>query len=168
MLEDAEAANDLTTDPATRVADAVSIASDFGAMWVLVAILQVVLRRRRPLEAMVRLAAAGAVSVAATRTLKHHFAVPRQSVAPAASTLARTPTSPGFPSGHTLAAFTSAIVIPASRPGRVAALGAASLVAWARVRVGHHRIADVVAGAGAGAVAGLVVRAALRAGRRRV
>ncbi len=148
------------SDPATRLADAVSAASDFGAIFVLAAIVEL-LRRRRPADTLGRLAAAGIVSLVVTRTLKHYFGVAR--TAPDRAGLARTPSSPGFPSGHTLAAFTSALVLPRTSRGRGIALCFAALVAWSRVRVGHHRAADVVAGAGAGVVAGGAVRAVIGA-----
>jgi undecaprenyl-diphosphatase len=147
-------------DPATTVADAVSLASDFGAVWVLACAVQVLLGRRRPSAAIARLGAAGVTSLVLTRSLKHYFGAPPRA-AERTTTLARTPSSPGFPSGHTLAAFTSALSVPRSGAGRVAALGFAVLVAWARVKVGHHKTADVVAGAGAGALAGAAVRGVL-------
>jgi membrane-associated phospholipid phosphatase len=142
-----------TPDAIAQLADVVSVASDFGAVWVLVSALQVLRHHQSVRSALVRLGAAGMVSLVLTRCLKHTFAVPRDALETRA-TLARTPSSPGFPSGHTLAAFTSALTIPATTRGRTLALAFASLVAWSRVRVGHHRTADVVAGAGAGALAG--------------
>jgi len=136
-----------------RLADLVSVASDFGVVWIAVSIAQVLLGRASAATAVRRLVAAGVTSLALTRVLKHHFAIPREP-SPTASTLARAPSSSGFPSGHTLAAFTSALVIPSGGRARTAAIGFASLVAWARVRVGHHRPADVVAGAAVGSLAG--------------
>lgn len=134
-----------------------SVASDFGAMWAALSVLQVLRGRRALSSAAVTLASSGVASVTLTRCLKHYFAVPRQ-VQGERVTLARTPSSSGFPSGHTVAAFTSALTIPVQRRGTYAALGFAALVAWARVRVGHHRTADVVVGAGAGVLAGLLLR----------
>jgi membrane-associated phospholipid phosphatase len=145
-----------------RVADAVSIASDFGAAWIVVAVLQVVLGRSSIAEATRRLASAGVASLVLTRVLKHHFGVPREPVAND-GTFARTPTSTSFPSGHTLAAFTSAIVVPTSSRGRALGVAFASLVAWARVRVGHHRPEDVLAGAAVGAAAGALLLATFTA-----
>ena len=109
-----------------------------------------------------RLGAAGVVSLVLTRSLKHHFAVPREPVDERAS-IARTPSSPSFPSGHTLAAFTSALTIPSTKQGRLLAVSFATMVAWSRVRVGHHRPADVVAGASIGAMAGAALHAVLHA-----
>jgi membrane-associated phospholipid phosphatase len=136
-----------------QVADAVSIASDFGALWVAVSVVQVLYGRASVVAVLRRLSAAGITSLVLTRLLKHYFAVPRRDAATAA-TMARTPSSSGFPSGHTLAAFVSAVVLPRTRHGRILAILVASLVGWARVVVGHHRVADVLAGAAAGATAG--------------
>lgn len=143
-----------------HLADAVSIASDFGIVWVAVSALKVLAGRSTTAGAIRRLAAAGFTSLALTRVLKHYFAVPRAEL-DASATRARTPTSSSFPSGHTLAAFASALVIPTSRRGRIAALSFAVLVAWSRVRVGHHQPADVAAGAVAGSVVGAGVAALL-------
>jgi membrane-associated phospholipid phosphatase len=144
-----------------RLADAVSIASDFGAVWVAVALAQVLTRRATPLGAARRLSIAGVVSLTLTRALKHRYGVPRTDAA--TSTIARTPSSERFPSGHTLAAFTAALTIPRGHAGRTVALVFAALVAWARVRVGHHHAIDVVAGAAVGALAGSVLATVLDA-----
>ena len=132
--------------PLDRAADAISVASDFGVVWIAVCVLQVLTRRRGLADAVTRLAAAGFVSLALTRILKHHFGVERD-LDDAMARRARTPTSSRFPSGHTLAAFTAAIVLPTSGVGRAAASAFAAKVAWARVRVGHHEPGDVLAAA---------------------
>lgn len=150
-----------STSAPRRVAEVVSAASDFGAIWVVVAVLQVLSRRATPRQALTRLGAAGVVSLVLTRWLKHRYAVPRSPTAP--TSIARTPTSDRFPSGHTLAAFTAALTVPRHPLGRALALAVATLVAWARVRVGHHRVVDVVAGASVGTVAGSALAAALSA-----
>jgi undecaprenyl-diphosphatase len=142
------------------VADAVSIASDFGVAWTLLAVAQVATRRTTARDAALRLGAAGLVSLVLTRWLKHRYAIPRAAVTTRRTT-ARTPSSERFPSGHTLAAFTAALVVPRNTVGRLLALGFAATVAWARVRVGHHRPVDVVAGAGVGTLAGAAISAAL-------
>jgi membrane-associated phospholipid phosphatase len=151
--------SDDASSPTRRLADVVSAVSDFGAIWVVAAMIQVLGRRTSPREAAVRLGAAGIVSLVLTRWLKHRYAVPRPPVE--VTSIARTPSSDRFPSGHTLAAFTAALTVPCSRRGRTAALGLAGLVAWARVAVGHHRVADVVAGAAVGTVAGSGLAAVL-------
>lgn len=158
--DDAPSATDAATP--SRLADAVSIASDFGAVWALVAALQVLTGRSTTRDAARRLCAAGVTSLVLTRWLKHRFAVPRgDAVAP--TSLARAPSSDRFPSGHTLAAFAAALVVPQRPLGRGLAVAFASLVAWARVRVGHHRPVDVVAGAAAGTLAGGALSVALAA-----
>jgi membrane-associated phospholipid phosphatase len=149
-------ADEQATPPrSSPVADALSIASDFGAAWAAVSALQVLSGRRTARAATVRLAATGVAALVLTRWLKHRFAVPR--TAGAAATLARTPTSTRFPSGHTLAAFLAACTIPRTSSGRALALGFAAGVGWSRVAVGHHRPVDVVAGAGVGTVAGVAL-----------
>jgi membrane-associated phospholipid phosphatase len=146
--------DDAAAPPArTRVADAVSLVSDFGAAWVAVAVLQVASGKARPSDVARRLAAAGAVSLVLTRWLKHRYRVPRDASGSSAS-LARTPSSDRFPSGHTLAAFVAARVLPRTPAGRALAVAFAAVVAWARVRVGHHEAVDVVAGAAVGSLAG--------------
>jgi membrane-associated phospholipid phosphatase len=142
-----------------RVADVVSAASDFGAIWVALALLQVLSRQATPRQVATRLGAAGITSLVLTRWLKHRYAVPRPPAAP--TTIARVPTSDRFPSGHTLAAFTAALTVPRRPTGRAIALAVAALVGWARVQVGHHRVVDVVAGASAGTVAGSALAAVL-------
>jgi undecaprenyl-diphosphatase len=148
-----------TSTPLNRLADAVSIASDFGAVWVVVALVQVLTRRSSPQNAARRLGIAGVASLVLTRSLKHRYAVPR--VETSGATFARMPTSDRFPSGHTLAAFLAALTVPRRPAGRGLALGFAALVAWSRVRVGHHRPADVVAGAAVGTLAGSALAAVL-------
>jgi len=145
-----------------RLADAVSIASDFGIAWIAVALVQVLFKRSTPLDAARRLGIAGTVSLALTRWLKHRYAVPRGE--PMSPTLARVPSSGRFPSGHTLAAFTAALTVPTRPTGRAIAVAFAALVAWARVRVGHHRTVDVLAGAGVGTLAGSLLAAVLPSG----
>jgi undecaprenyl-diphosphatase len=73
----------------------------------------------------------------------------------------RTPSSASFPSGHTLAAFSTALVLPESAAGSAAALGFAASVAASRVHLGAHHASDVVAGAAVGTVLGLVLRRGL-------
>ena len=63
-----------------------------------------------------------------------------------------------------LAAFTAALTVPTRPAGRAVAMAFAALVAWARVRVGHHRTIDVLAGAGVGTLAGSVLAAVLPSG----
>jgi len=147
-----------TTSP-SRLADAVSIASDFGAVWTLVALAQVLTRRSSLRHAAQRLGMAGVVSLVLTRSLKHRYAVPRAETD--AASLARTPSSDRFPSGHTLAAFVAALTVPRRPAGRALAVAFAVLVAWSRVRVGHHRTVDVVAGAAVGTLAGSALAAVL-------
>ena len=160
MTSDAPDAD--VTSSSHRLADVVSTASDFGAVWVALAAAQVLTRRATPRQAAIRLGAAGLTSLVLTRWLKHRYAVPRAPATPA--TIARTPTSDRFPSGHTLAAFTAALTVPTRPIGRATAIAFAALVAWSRVRIGHHRTVDVVAGAAVGTIAGSALAAVISAG----
>jgi undecaprenyl-diphosphatase len=150
------AAKGVARAPLDHLADIASIASDFGVIWVAVAVVQAATGRSSWASATRRLGAAGSVSLTLTRLCKHFFGVARPAN-PDPASLARTPTSSSFPSGHTLAAFTSAVAVPRSARGRAIALAFAATVGWARMRVGHHRPQDVVAGAAIGTVAGVSI-----------
>lgn len=65
-----------------------------------------------------------------------------------------------FPSGHTAAAFASAVILFLSMPGRygAAALTGAVLIAFSRLYVGVHYPSDVLAGALSGTMIALAVR----------
>jgi len=143
----------------SRLADTVSIVSDFGAVWIAVSLAQVLTRRSTLRHAARRLGVAGVASLVLTRWLKHRYAVPRAESS--TSSIARAPVSERFPSGHTLAAFTAALTVPRRPAGRAVALTFAALVAWARVRVGHHETVDVIAGAAVGTLAGSAISAVL-------
>ena len=70
----------------------------------------------------------------------------------------RTPTSSSFPSGHTLAAFATAVVLPDSNPEMAAYVGFAGAVAASRVHLRAHHPSDVLGGAAIGAALGLLLR----------
>jgi membrane-associated phospholipid phosphatase len=70
----------------------------------------------------------------------------------------RQPSTSSFPSGHTLAAFCTAVVL-ADGPAQTAALTAfAGAVAVSRVHLEAHHASDVVGGAMIGSVLGLGLR----------
>ena len=63
-----------------------------------------------------------------------------------------------FPSGHTSAAFAAAVVIFKYRKSYgIAALTAATVIAFSRLYLGVHFLTDILAGAVVGAVAALIV-----------
>ena len=70
----------------------------------------------------------------------------------------RTPSSSSFPSGHTLAAFCTAVVLPETGAGTVACVGFAAAVAASRVHLRAHHATDVLGGAAIGSVLGLGLR----------
>jgi undecaprenyl-diphosphatase len=74
----------------------------------------------------------------------------------------RAPTSSSFPSGHTLAAFCTAVVLSDSPGEAVVYMGFAGAVAVSRVYLRAHHASDVVGGAVIGAGLGLVGRQLVR------
>jgi membrane-associated phospholipid phosphatase len=147
-----------------RVADVGAVVlsnlSDYGIAWVATA----VWKGRRPgpgrRRALVALAVSGVASYAVNRAVKRLVRRSRPPT-PAASHGAlwvRAPASTSFPSGHTLAAFCTALVLPDTRWGRRAALVIASAVAASRVHVRAHHASDVLGGAVIGAALGTLAR----------
>jgi undecaprenyl-diphosphatase len=148
------------------VAAVVSNLSDYGLVWVLVAGVQA--RRGGPARrrAVLTLFLAGVTSFTLNRAIKRLAGRQRpEGAANDSSTDAprvRRPTSSSFPSGHTLAAFTTAIAIGDGTGQQAAALAFASAVAVSRVHLRAHHASDVVGGAVIGTLLGLAVRAAVR------
>ncbi|HVC15042.1 MAG TPA: phosphatase PAP2 family protein [Acidimicrobiales bacterium] len=141
-------------------ASALSNLSDHGVVWVLTAgwaARRPGLRRRR---AVVTLAFAGISSYGVNRALKRAAARSRPEVGETTfdPRFVRAPSSSSFPSGHTLASFCTAVVLPDAIAGRRVALGFATAVAASRVHLRAHHTSDVLAGAVAGAALGAVVR----------
>lgn len=145
----------------------VSNLSDFGLVWVVLALLKA--RRRGPgrRRAVVALGAAGVSSLLVSRAAK--AAVARARPEEHLEAQVRAPTSTSFPSGHTLAAFCTAVVLPETSAARVAGVGFAGAVAASRVHLRAHHPTDVLGGAAIGAALGLGLRPvvnALAPGRR--
>lgn len=148
-----------------RAADALAAVtsnlSDYGLVWVLVAAYKARrpgLRRRR---AIAGLAVAGVLSYAVNRAVKRRVGRPRPAGRSERFVPVRRPTSSSFPSGHTLAACCTAVVLSDGGTETALALGFAAAVALSRVHLGAHHLSDVVGGGVIGAVLGLVARAAL-------
>ncbi len=138
--------------------------SDHGAAWVLLA----AWKARRPgparRHAIAALAVAGFASFGLNRALKQFS---RRSRPEAGTPLydvlpVRPPASSSFPSGHTLASFCTAVVLPDDAQGRSAALAFATAVAASRVHLRAHHTSDVLGGAVIGVVLGVLVRPAVR------
>lgn len=139
----------------------VSNLSDYGFIWPVVVALQLLAGRRGRVDALVRLGLVGLGSLLVTRLLKLN-GPDRPATDRSASTWVRTPSSPRFPSGHTLASAAAAVAIPEGAVGQAAALAFTASVAASRLELGAHEPVDVVAGAVAGLGVGAVVRWALR------
>lgn len=146
--------------PPARWAVVVSNLSDYGLIWPLVTALQVGTGRRRGLDAAVRLGLVGLAALLLTRLLKLG-GPPRPRSDQSASSWVRTPSSPRFPSGHTLASAAAAVAIPEGELGQLAGLGFTAAVAASRLELGAHEPIDVAAGAVVGLATGAVVRWAL-------
>lgn len=140
--------------------------SDHGVIWVLIA----GAKARRPgpgrRRALSTLACAGVASFSVNRAVKRVVGRARPDVARAAGPSGplpvRRPSSSSFPSGHTLAAFCTAIALGDGPSETGAMLGFATAVAASRVHLRAHHLSDVLGGAVVGATTGIVVRAALR------
>jgi membrane-associated phospholipid phosphatase len=138
-----------------RAAAAVSNLSDYGFLWVLLAFLKGLRRGPGRRRAIVSLGAAGVSSLLVVRGAKSM--VDRQRPDDQLEAKVRTPTSTSFPSGHTLAAFTTAFVLSDSAPETAAYVAFAGAVAASRVHLRAHHPSDVVGGAAIGSVLGLVL-----------
>jgi undecaprenyl-diphosphatase len=141
---------------ADRAAALLSNLADYGLIWVALAALKA--RRKGPnrRRAVVGLAAAGFSSLIVSRLVK--AAVARERPDDHLEATVRTPSSSSFPSGHTLAAFTTAFVLADSDTQTAANVGFAAAVAASRVHLRAHHPTDVIGGAAIGSVLGLTLR----------
>ena len=137
-----------------RAAAVVSNLADYGLIWVALAGLKAQRRTRR--RAVVALGAAGCSSLIVSRVVK--ASVERQRPDEHLAAGVRTPTSSSFPSGHTLAAFCTALLLGDSDAETAAHVGFAVAVAASRVHLRAHHPTDVVGGAVIGSVLGLGLR----------
>lgn len=139
-----------------RAAAVISNLADYGLVWVAIAGLKARRRGAGRRRAVVALGSAGFSSLGLSRVVKE--AVERQRPDAHLDALVRTPTSSSFPSGHTLAAFTTAVVLSEGEAQTVAAVGFASAVAVSRVHLRAHHPSDVIGGAVIGSALGLLLR----------
>lgn len=152
---------------ADAAAAVLSNVSDYGYVWIGVALW----KARRPgaarRRAVLELAGAGITSYAVNKGVKLLVGRSRPTGAPAGAAggsshvAVRTPSSSSFPSGHTLAAFCTAVVLTEGKAQTAGALTLATAVAASRVHLGAHYASDVLGGALMGSAAGLLVRRAL-------
>jgi undecaprenyl-diphosphatase len=141
--------------------------ADYGAVWAALAGAKGRRRGPRRRRATVSLAVAGFSSLGVNAAVK--AVVKRQRPPESPSTdgglPVRTPTSTSFPSGHTLAAFCTAVVLAESPAEAAAYLGFATAVAASRVHLRAHHASDVVGGAVIGAALGSLGRRLLSTSR---
>lgn len=141
--------------------------SDHGVVWVLVAAWKASRSGPARRRAVVALALAGFVSYGVNGAVKQVTGRARPEVPDEQhdglrdALLVRSPASSSFPSGHTLASFCTAMVLPEGAPGRSAALGFSVAVAASRVHLRAHHTSDVLGGAAIGTALGAVVRPAV-------
>ncbi len=150
---------------ADTAAAVVSNLGDYGFIWALAAAAKG--RRRGPARrrAWRALALAGVTSFGVNALAK---ALVRRQRPPRALRLAgtdtlpvRSPSSSSFPSGHTLAAFCTAVVLAEGPVEAAAYLGLAAAVGASRVHLEAHHGSDVLGGALIGALLGLATRPVL-------
>ncbi|MGP0031414.1 MAG: phosphatase PAP2 family protein [Acidimicrobiales bacterium] len=142
-----------------RAASVVSNLADYGFVWVLLAGVKGRRSGADRRRAVVALGAAGVSSLLVSRAVK--AAVERQRPDDQVEAMVRTPSSSSFPSGHTLAAFCTAIVLPESPTATTACVGFATAVAVSRVHLRAHHATDVLGGAAIGSALGLGLRPAV-------
>ena len=141
-------------------ASVLSNLSDYGVVWVLAAAWKARHAGQARRRAVVALAAAGIASYVANRAAKRLAGRSRPDGEDTLDEVlpVRSPTSSSFPSGHTLAAFCTAAVLPDSLAARRAALTFAAAVAASRVHLRAHHTSDVLGGEIIGAALGVLAR----------
>ena len=142
--------------PVDRSAALVSNLADYGFVWVVLAVIKGRRRGAGRRRAVVSLGTAGVSSLVVVRAAKS--VVERQRPGEQLEVRVRTPTSNSFPSGHTLAAFATAVVLPDTTAEMAAYVGFAGAVAASRVHLRAHHPSDVLGGAAIGAARGLLLR----------
>ncbi len=145
---------------ANQGAAVLSNLSDHGVVWVLAAAWMARRKGPRRRRAVVALGIAGIASYGVNRAVKQAAARsrPEPSSRPGNGLPVRAPSSSSFPSGHTLASFCTALVMPTTPTMRRVALVFAAAVAASRVHLRAHHLSDVLGGAIVGAALGTVVR----------
>jgi undecaprenyl-diphosphatase len=140
----------------------VSNLADYGFAWSLVAAAKGRRRGEARRRAAQALALAGvssaAVNAAVKQVVDRARPVPEPEGGGGEHLWVRQPASSSFPSGHTLAAFCTAVVLADTPAEAVAYLGFATAVASSRVYLRAHHASDVVGGAVIGTGLGLVAR----------
>ena len=134
------------------IAQGLSYVGTFGAVWLVIALVLVLARRRADVVVWTFVAV-----LLASLTADGLKAATSRS-RPDVDTLVARPHTSSFPSGHAATSFACATVLGALVPRlRVPLCALAALIAASRVYVGVHFPLDVVAGAVWGLVVGLLV-----------
>jgi undecaprenyl-diphosphatase len=137
-----------------------SRAADGARIWLVLAGLLAALGRRFARRAAARGVLALAAVEVGTALVKPLIRRrrPRRRL-PAVLAKRTSPTTSSLPSAHAAAGFAFATGAAMEAPVLAAPLGlAAALVAWSRVRTGHHHLSDVAVGAGVGVATALASR----------
>lgn len=148
-----------------EVAAIVSNLSDYGLLWVVIALAKARRRGPRRTRALSALTAAGVLSFGVNKLLKTATDRGRPATPRPPGTIGlpvRPPSTSSFPSGHTLAAFSASTLLAENKTEAAAYVGLAAAVGVSRVHLGDHHPSDVVGGALIGTLIGLVARSALR------
>ena len=143
----------------------ISNLSDYGLLWVLIALAKARRPGPRRRRAISGLAAAGVLSFGVNKVLKMAMDRGRPATPRPPGTIGlpvRPPSTSSFPSGHTLAAFSASTLLAENKIEAAAYLGMASAVGVSRVHLGDHHPSDVVGGALIGTLIGLAARSLLR------
>ncbi|MCL4446661.1 MAG: phosphatase PAP2 family protein [Actinobacteria bacterium] len=146
------------------IASLISILGDFGFIWSLIATVEAIGSRSSLKRSTVKLAASGVSAFVVNASLKAAFKRDRPSTDEKrnSSLPRRRPTSTSFPSGHSLAAFSSAVVLSDSPGETVGFLCIAVLVGTSRIYLQDHYPSDVAGGAVIGCTLGFIVRRLLK------
>jgi membrane-associated phospholipid phosphatase len=147
-------------------AAAFSNLADYGFAWSVVAGVKGRRKGPRRTRAIRALSVAGVTSASVNSFVKGRIGRQRPDGGSAgAGGLVRSPRSSSFPSGHTLAAFCTAVVLAESPAELLAYCAFATAVAASRVHLGAHHASDVAGGALIGTALGLVARIAVPSSR---
>ncbi len=143
---------------------ALTRAANRSALWLSAAAVLAVAGGPRGRRAAARgLAAIAVASAVSNGPLKFAFRSQRPTRHPA---LIRRPGTYSFPSGHSASAFAFATAAAAEFPATAPVLvPLATAVAYSRVRVGVHRVRDVLAGGAVGVLCGVLAASVARARR---
>lgn len=140
-----------------RVMPFLSVIGGFGLIWIVIGVLFLIDKRKRPYGIMI-LAGLLLGLLVGNGILKHLVARPRPCwLNPSVQLLVSIPKDYSFPSGHTMSAFIGATIICCyKRSWGILALILAGVIAFSRLYLYVHFPSDVLAGLILGVVIGLV------------